>query len=116
MAGNVTHIEIGSLPGTKTSTFFAKLLGWSFDSWGDGAGVFGTPTCNVGLHANSPTPQMVIYFSVDNIELAAGQVEEFAGKAGKISPEEVGFGRFCTCTDPEGVVFGLHQKPDIKSG
>jgi len=116
MVGNVTHIEIGSLTGTNTSTFFAKLLGWSFEPWGEGAGVFGTQTCNVGLHANDPTPQMVIYFSVDNIELAASQVAEFGGNAGKISPEEVGFGRFCTCTDPDGVVFGLHQKPGIQRG
>jgi uncharacterized protein len=34
---------------------------------------------------------------------------ELGGEAGPISPEEPGFGRFCSCRDREGVSFGLHQ-------
>ncbi|KAB2890228.1 MAG: VOC family protein [Burkholderiaceae bacterium] len=109
MSGAVTHIEMGSLTGAKTSSFFARLFGWSFTSWGEGSGVFASPTCNVGLHANDPTPQMVVYLSVQDIEQAAKRVVELGGQAGDISPDEPGFGRFCTCKDPEGVVFGLHQ-------
>lgn len=30
-------------------------------------------------------------------------------KAGLHANEEPGFGRFCSCKDPEGVRFGLHQ-------
>lgn len=113
---NRPHIEIGSATGAKTATFFTKLLGWSFESWGEAGGIFNTPTCNVGLHASDPTPQMVVYFSVTDIEQAAMQVAELGGQAGEVSAEETGFGRFCTCKDPEGVVFGLHQKSGAKPG
>ena len=116
MSGTVTHIEIGSATGAATASFFTKLFGWSFESWGEGGGVFKTPTCNVGLHAKDPTPQMVVYFSVASIEQAAKQVAALGGQAGDISPEEKGFGRFCTCKDPEGVVFGLHQQTGAKRG
>ncbi len=110
MSGTVTHIEIGSATGAKSPSFFTKLFGWTFESWGEAGGVFSTPACNVGLQANDPTPQMIVYFSVTNIEQAAKQVVELGGAAGDISAEETGFGRFCTCKDPEGVAFGLHQK------
>jgi uncharacterized protein len=116
MSGLVTHIEIGSATGTKTSAFFSSLFGWSFDSWGEGGGVFNTPTCNIGLHGNDKTPQMVVYFMVLSIDDAAKQVIALGGTAGEISPEETGFGRFCTCKDPEGVVFGLHQPVAAKRG
>lgn len=116
MSGAVTHIEIGSATGVKTSTFLTKLFGWSFESWGEGGGVFSSPTCNVGLHSKDPTPQMVVYFSVPNIGEAAKQVVVLGGQAGDISPEETGFGRFCTCKDPEGVVFGLHERISASRG
>jgi uncharacterized protein len=109
MSGAITHIEIGTSTGAKTSGFFSKLFGWSFVAWGESGGVFTTPTCKIGLHGNDPTPQMVPYFSVQSIEDAAKQVVALGGQVCVISPEEPGFGRFCTCKDPVGVVFGLHQ-------
>jgi uncharacterized protein len=115
MSGNVTHIEIGSIAGTKTSSFFENLFNWQFKPWGDGAGVFSSPTCNVGLHTKAPQPSMVVYFDVADIEDAVLRVASLGGKPSNISPEEAGFGRFCTCTDPEGVVFGLHQRSKAAS-
>jgi uncharacterized protein len=109
MQGSITHIEIGSVTGQKTSKFFSNLFEWDFDNMGEGNGVLATPTCNAGLHPNDPKPGIVVYFAVDDIESSAKRVRELGGEAGTISPEEPGFGRFCPCKDPEGVVFGLHQ-------
>jgi uncharacterized protein len=102
MNGAVTHLEIGASTGAKSPAFFEKLFGWSFNSMGEGNGFFKTPTCD-------PSPGIVAYLSVEDIEIAVAHVRELGGQAGNISPNEPGFGRFCSCKDPEGVVFGLHQ-------
>jgi len=111
MSGAITHIEIGAVAGAKSSTFFSALFGWQYSSMGEGGGWFDTPTCKAGLHPSDPSPGITVYFSVPNIEQAAETVRKLGGEAGDISPEEPSFGRFCPCKDPEGVVFGLHQKP-----
>jgi uncharacterized protein len=109
MNGAVTHLEIGASTGAKSPAFFEKLFGWSFNSMGEGNGFFNTPTCKAGLHPGDPSPGIVAYLSIEDIEVAVAHVRELGGQAGEISPNEPGFGRFCSCKDPEGVVFGLHQ-------
>lgn len=110
MKGDLSYVEIGAVTGSQTSKFFADLFGWSFHRMGDGdEGWFETPSCKAGLHAGDPKPGVSVYFSVPDIEQAAALVRELGGQADAIGPEEPGFGRFCTCRDPEGVQFGLHQ-------
>ena len=110
MSSNVSHLEFGAGTAVQTGIFFSKLFGWSFHSMGGGPeGWFDTPTCKAGLHADDPQPGISIYFSVQDIEAAVVLVKQLGGTAEAISPEEPGFGRFCSCKDPEGVRFGLHQ-------
>jgi uncharacterized protein len=111
MKSSVTHLEIGTQTGTSTSKFFSSLFDWPYNSMGEGGGWFETPTCKVGMHPSDPKPGIVVYFFVSDIEAASVKVRELSGEAGEISPDEPGFGRFCSCKDPEGVVFGLHQPP-----
>ena len=111
MQSTVTHLEIGTQTGSDTSKFFSSLFGWSFSTMGEGGGWFNTPTCKIGMHPSDPSPGIVVYFSVRNIEAASGKVRDLGGTAGETSPEEPGFGRFCSRKDPEGVIFGLHQAP-----
>jgi uncharacterized protein len=109
MQGRISHIELGTSTGAKTSAFFTLLFSWKYSPMGEGGGVFDAPTCKAGLHPGDPNPGIVVYFAVNNIEAAAIRVKELGGQAGEISPNEPGFGRFCPCKDPEGVAFGLHQ-------
>jgi uncharacterized protein len=111
MLNTITHLEIGTRTGINTSAFFSSLFGWPYSSMGEGAGWFDTPTCKIGMHPSDPSPGIVVYFPVSDIEAASSKVRELGGHAGEISPDEPGFGRFCPCKDPEGVVFGLHQPP-----
>jgi predicted enzyme related to lactoylglutathione lyase len=111
MQGKITHLEIGTQTAPNTSTFFSSLFEWPYSSMGEGGGWFKTPTCKIGMHPSDPKPGIVVYFSVSDIEAASIKVRELGGEASEISPDEPGFGRFCSCKDPEGVVFGLHQLP-----
>jgi uncharacterized protein len=110
MDGLITHIELGSKNGPATSQFFANLFGWLFTPMGSGSeGWFEAPTCKAGLHSGAASPNIMVFFAVHDIEKSVAAVQALGGEAGSISPDEPGFGRFCSCKDPEGVPFGLHQ-------
>lgn len=112
MTGEVTHIEIGVPDAKKVQVFFGTLLGWTFESFGDGdQAVIQTPTVRGGLHDGVQTSALTTYFAVDDIEEAVAKVRELGGRAADPSPEEPGFGRFANCIDDQGLPFGLHQSP-----
>ncbi|MEL6245134.1 MAG: VOC family protein [Pseudomonadota bacterium] len=103
-----SYLEIGARDETKTKEFYARLFGWSFSPMEHG-GVFETGGLRTGLHGGDPTPGIVVYFEVENIEDAINRVRNLGGKADNASPEEPGFGRFSACIGPDGIRFGLHQ-------
>ena len=104
MNGEVSYLEIGSKDAEISQSFFAKVFAWPFrdDAW------FQTPTVKAGLHGDDPTPQIYVFFRVTDIAAAALRVAAAGGKAEDIT-EQLGFGRFCNCSDPQGIVFGLHE-------
>jgi predicted enzyme related to lactoylglutathione lyase len=94
----------------RAKAFFGELLGWSFtptvgeNSWIETPGVGG------GLHDGDDASNIVLYFSVSDIEDAVRRVRELGGAADEPGPAETG-GRFASCRDDQGVAFGLRQ-PD----
>jgi len=46
---------------------------------GEAGGCFDGPTCKVGLHGADLSPEIVVYFSVPDIEAAAHLVGELGG-------------------------------------
>ncbi|MEM8808084.1 MAG: VOC family protein [Cyanobacteria bacterium P01_G01_bin.38] len=112
MTGEVSHIEMGSQVAEASGQFFEQLFGWQFTPMGNnGEGWFQTPSIKVGLHGNDPEPQCFVFFSVPDLKAAIARVKEFGGEADNPGPDEPGFGQFCTCRDPQGIRFGLHQPP-----
>ena len=110
MTGQVSYLEIGTGNVAVSRSFFEQLFGWTFHAMEPGnEGWFQTPSIRAGVHGNDPSPQFAVYFDVPNLEKAVSKVKELGGKAEDLGPEEPGFGRFCNCTDPQGVRFGLHQ-------
>jgi uncharacterized protein len=109
MTGELTWFEMGVPDATRAQTFYGALLGWTFESMGEGGAVIRTAEGRAGLHPGDDARQIVTYFQVDNIEASVQQVRELGGQADDPGPAEEGFGRFVTCRDDQGVVFGLHQ-------
>lgn len=107
MTGKPSHFELGLSDAARARRFYGELLGWSFettegeDAWIDTGGVRG------GLHGEDE-PNIVVYFEVADIEAAVRRVRELGGEAKDPAPSGTG-GRFTTCRDDQGVVFGLHQ-------
>jgi predicted enzyme related to lactoylglutathione lyase len=110
MIGEPTHIELGAPDARKAKTFFGTLFGWTFEPFGDGdQAAIQTPTIRGGLHDGVTTTTLTTYFQVDDIEAAVASVRDLGGRADDPSPVEPGFGRFSTCSDDQGIPFGLHQ-------
>ncbi len=102
-------IEIGTDDPDSTSDFFASVMGWTWETMGEGgSGFFTDGTRKVGLHSEG-TPSMVPYLRVDDIEGTVAKVKYAGGDLMGDIAEAPGFGRFATCTDPRGVRFGLHE-------
>jgi uncharacterized protein len=113
MIGDASFIEIGVPKGSRAREFFEKLFGWTAKDMGSDGFYFADPAVPLGLHANDDDAVMVVYFSVPDIDAAAGRVRELGGTAGEPGPEQEGFGRFVECRDTQGVRFGLRQAPGL---
>jgi uncharacterized protein len=114
MTGEPTHIELGAPDAKKAKEFFGSLFDWTFEQYGEGdQAAIQTPTIRGGLHDGVPTGTLVTYFRVDDINDAVAKVRQLGGQADGPSPDEPGFGRFSTCTDNQGIPFGLCQVPEI---
>jgi len=99
MHGSVSFVEIGTTDTDRTHAFFERVFGWKFTPMSHGGGWFQTPSMRMGLHGNDPQPQ------------ALASVRDAGGTAENSGEEVPGFGRFANCRDPQGIVFGLHQRP-----
>ncbi|EBA14066.1 VOC family protein [Roseobacter sp. CCS2] len=104
-----SYLEIGAPDDAKARRFFADLFGWSFTPMENG-GWFDTGDIKTGLHGKDERPAIVVYFDVTDIKVAVAKVRQLGGKADDPTPEEPGFGRFSTCTDPQSIRFGLRQE------
>ena len=105
----VSYIEIGAADANATRTFFTQLFSWQFHLMGAGPeGWFQTSSIKAGVHGNDPSPGILPFFQVPDLEAGVSRVKELGGEAGQVT-DEPGFGRFSLCRDPQGVRFGLHQ-------
>jgi uncharacterized protein len=111
MAGNPSHFELGVPDAARAKRFYGELLSWSFattegeNAWIETSGVRG------GVHGEDE-PNIVLYFSVPDIEAAVRRVRDLGGQADEPGPPGSSGGRFTSCRDDQGVVFGLHQPPE----
>jgi predicted enzyme related to lactoylglutathione lyase len=117
MDGDVSFLELGSTEADtgRSQIFFEKVFGWHFHAMPQGGGWFQAPTIRVGLHGNDPGPAIYVFFEVSNLEEAMATVRTAGGEADPPVTEEPGFGSFSNCRDPQGIRFGLHQKPGSRS-
>jgi predicted enzyme related to lactoylglutathione lyase len=112
VVGELSHIELGAPDAAKAKAFFSDVLGWTFEPFGDGEqAIVRTPTVRGGLHDGVTTSTLMIYFAVEDIDASVAQVRRLGGHAEDPSADEPGFGRFSSCTDNQGIPFGLNQPP-----
>jgi predicted enzyme related to lactoylglutathione lyase len=117
MTGEVSFIEIGVDDVEKARAFYAELLGWKFEPYGERGGyTIETPSVPGGIHGGDPGASPYVFFRVDDLDAALQRVRELGGEVdpslGDDSEETIErFGRFALCKDDQGSTFGLHQPP-----
>jgi uncharacterized protein len=110
IGAEVSFIEIGVSDASKSRAFLEQMFGWKFHPFGEGGqGWFQTPSIKAGLHGGDPNWRFFVYFGVPDLAVAITEVNRLGGTA-EAPTEEAGFGKFCTCRDPQGLRFGLHQR------
>ena len=100
MAGSV--VPLPSADRAQLDKFLGTEKG-PFNPVGEGGGWFDAPGGRIGVHGDDPGWGLLAYFRVAEIGPAADRVRELGGEAGELL-DEPGFGRFCHCRDPQGML------------
>jgi uncharacterized protein len=110
----VTYLEINTGDLDATTTFFETVFGWQHQP-------FAAPDYLVAPHGDGPGIDTGVLASRDGAPRAVPILRvpsiadlrpalEAAGGSVVVEPFEFpGVGRGCYCTDPAGVLFGLHE-------
>jgi predicted enzyme related to lactoylglutathione lyase len=108
VTGEPTYIELGVPDADAARTFYGAVLGWQ-PSGASGPGQVETQTLDIGVHDGDDERHFEVFFAVDDLESALGQVTERGGSITSEVHETPGFGRWVECADDQGVRFGLRQ-------
>lgn len=119
MSGRLVHFEFPARDAQRAKSFYSALFGWQFDSWAGEPGeqeyymVDGDPAGALYAVENGENGP-VVYFDVDDIEVAIEQVRELGGRAEEKQAIPT-IGWFARCWDTEGNPFSLF-KADSAAG
>lgn len=116
MTGEVGFFELGVEDVEKARAFYGALFGWSFEPGENEGFMIRTPSVPGGVHGGDPGARPYLFFVVDDLDAALGQVRDLGGTVDDADVEgdeasQQRFGRFRLCKDDQGSEFGLHQKP-----
>ncbi|MGK4584672.1 VOC family protein [Kitasatospora sp. HPMI-4] len=113
MRSNVpAWFDISTPDSERTRTFYKELLGWNVtvldETYALVGGADGEPTGGIGqAGSGSPYTGVVVYFPVEDVEVALQQVEKLGGTR-RLDPQSVpGRGRIAVFIDPDGNPVGL---------
>jgi predicted enzyme related to lactoylglutathione lyase len=113
----VVHFELGANNPERVAKFYKDAFGWEITRWTGPqeywlvtTGPEGEPGINGGiLRHRDGGPRIVNTIGVASVDEAVKQVERCGGKVVEPKMAIPGVGYQAYCTDPEGIMFGLHQ-------
>jgi predicted enzyme related to lactoylglutathione lyase len=108
MNGQPTHIEIGVPDTERAQKFYGELFGWEFDATANGARV-STGGIPAGLHRDERGPELLVFYSVPDLDRAARRIVELGGEVDDAGDESEAGRWLYSCRDDQGVTFGLHE-------
>lgn len=108
MAGQPTYIELGVPDADAARAFYGALLGWR-PAGAEGPGNVSTPTLDIGVHADDPSAELLVFFAVEDLDVSLAQLQQLGGSQHGEVRSDPAFGRFAVCSDNQGVRFALHQ-------
>jgi predicted enzyme related to lactoylglutathione lyase len=114
MTRPITYVELNSPDLPKTVRFMADVFGWDPQPFATDdylvAPAGGTRGVDCGLLASRDgQPRVVPIINVERLDEALASVRRYSGTV-VVEPFAIsGVGRGCYCTDPAGLLFGMHE-------
>ena len=109
MTGEPSYVELGVPDADRARAFYGALLGWQV-SGESGPGHVETPTLHIGLHADDPAAELLLFLAVDDLTASLAELDRLGGTRHGDVVNDAGFGLFAVCSDNQGVRFALHQR------
>jgi uncharacterized protein len=114
----IVHFDVPAEDIERAKKFYAKLLGWKFESWPGmefnlitTTNLDGSPGVGGGIGKRMETSQrMMNYFGVNSIDASMKQVTSLGGKLTSPRMPVPGMGWLVNCMDTEGNAFGLWEE------
>lgn len=109
----VEHFEIPADDIGRAQAFYATVLDYEYEAWGDEMGMLRQPQgegINGDLHVRGATPHPTVVFTVDRIEdTVALAVANGGAQVGDIQPLDEN-SRWVYIRDSEGNLIGLYDE------
>jgi predicted enzyme related to lactoylglutathione lyase len=109
----VEHFEIPVDDIARAQAFYAEVLGFAYEPWGDEMGIVRQPDgegINGDLHLRGTTPHPTVVFTVERIEdTVALAVASGGEQLGEIQPLDEN-SRWVYIKDSEGNIIGLYDQ------
>ena len=106
--------DISTPDAPRARSFYQKMFGWTVNvldqTYALVSAEGGEPTGGIGQAGpGSPYTGMVIYFPVDDVDIALARAQELGGSR-TLEPQALpGMGRMAVFTDPDGNAVGLRS-------
>jgi predicted enzyme related to lactoylglutathione lyase len=116
---SIVHFELPADDTGRAKAFWGSFLGWKFREM-EGPMEYhmteGIEPVGAIYPAQSGERGPVVYFAVDDMDSALGQVGELGGSVELGKQQIPGVGWFARCQDTEGNRFSLFQADESASG
>jgi predicted enzyme related to lactoylglutathione lyase len=116
----VVHFEIASDDPDRAASFYGAVFGWEIQKWEGPAEYWLVNSAKLGdlgidggiLRAQADMPRTIVTMDVESIEDAIAKVDSAGGKVAMPRTTIPGVGYQAYCMDPDGTVFGIHQRDE----
>ncbi len=116
----VVHFEFASSDPDKAAAFYADVFGWEIQKWEGPQDYWLVNSRSLGeigidgglMRSQDGSTQTIVTMDVDSIEDAIKKVEAAGGSLAMAKVSIPGVGYQAYCIDPDGRVFGLHQRDE----
>jgi predicted enzyme related to lactoylglutathione lyase len=116
----VVHFEIASDDPDRAASFYSDVFGWEIQKWEGPTEYWLVNSAKLGdrgidggiLRAQADMPRTIVTMDVESIEDAIAKVESAGGKVAMPKTTIPGVGYQAYCMDPDGTVFGIHQRDE----
>ena len=114
-SGDIGYVSLWVPDAERASTFFGKVLGWSFEPEVAGhSRQVADRELHHGVDGGHERSSLFLCFVVDDVDEAVRRVRSAGGEADE--PGEQPFGTAAMCVDIEGTPFSIYQPPPGQRG